>query len=209
MATAPNFHNIGNYMVSVAYNLFMGNIGTLGTHNDKLDEILDQNQNLTSSWTSGTPEATGSDLQAQINNILFYAATNPDGSPNPNANPDTEASLLNTFVGTYLGAGGTIPVSEFTQGVGSQLLKILASVYKQVDGIESGQGSVDSTTINSFNGIVSAQGNNEEQTGQNLGKTEGSVVQADAGAQQTFTGIVDAVEGFVSIVASLLQQLYS
>ena len=112
-------------------------------------------------------------------------------------------------MGTYLGAGGTIPVSEFTQGVGSQLLKILASVYKQVDGIESGQGSVDSTTINSFNGIVSAQGNNEEQTGQNLGKTEGSVVQADAGAQQTFTGIVDAVEGFVSIVASLLQQLYS
>lgn len=182
-------------MVSVACNLFLGNIVTLGTHNDKLDELLDTNQALTTAWTTG---AAGADLQAQLTKIQ----NDTPGTP-------AQANDLNAFIAKYLTGSGTIPVSQFSQAIGTTLMQLLAANYAGIDGIHSGQASVDSSAITSFNGIVSATGNNEQQIGQNLGKTEGSVVQTDAGAQQTFTGIVDAVEGFVSIVASLLQQLYS
>lgn len=194
--SVPNFHNIGNYMVSVVTDLFMGNIVTLGTHNDKLDELLDTNQTLTTAWTTGP---AGADLLTKIEALA---------PKDPNHPTQDEAIAFNGFVAT-LSQSGSFPVSEFSQGVGTTLMTMLSTYYTLIDGKNAGQGSVDSSAINSFNGIVSATGNNEEQIGQNLGKTEGSVVQTDAGAQQTFSGIVDAVEGFVSIVASLLQQLYS
>lgn len=174
--------NVYKYFVSVTVDNLMNNINTLEEHNLTLDVVTNCNQDLSEAWTKGP--ATG-DIAQGIKDVQDKSMT------------------IDAFVKKYLSAGSA-NIADFSEATGSLLMNLLANNYDP-----KGTGPLDMNVINSFNSIVQSTANNEEQLGQNLSKTEGSVVQQDASAQQPLADIGNSIEGIFGNIASLVQQIYS
>jgi hypothetical protein len=171
--------SIYNYYVSVCVNLLMGNIDTLQAHNNTLSVFTTTNDALTKAWTTGPGDQ---DIVTALNNV------------------NSESDMAN-FIQDYLMSSDQAKFSLAL--VTAVMTKLSSSGVWTTD-----NGPSQMNVINQFNGLVTSSGTEEEQTGQNEGKTESSVLQQDAGAQQPLSDIGNAVSGIAQSENSLLQQTF-
>lgn len=184
MGTYQNF-------VSIIVDVLRGNISTLATHDETLNIITNANEELTRSWTSGAADP-------KIQNELDYI-----GKEIASGDTADAAHHLEDLINEYMGSGKS-DVDMFSQSTIAQMMGYLGACH---DKLKNASGDI--STVTAYNSIVQSKATNEEQIGQNLSKTEGSVLQQDASAQQPIADIGSDIVQILANIASLIQQTYS
>lgn len=172
--------NVYYYFTNVVVSLLMGNIDTLQTHNTTLDVGTITNQELSFNWTSGPGSQALQDALNQVTNQTQMAA----------------------FIQKYLTADY---LYGFSAAFGTQVMELLSNPKCW----DPSAGPSEMNIINQWNSMVLSTGQNDQNTGQTLVKSENSVLSTDAGAQQPVNDVETSVNLIGANWGNLLQQLYS
>ncbi len=178
-----------NFYVDVIISLLEGNTETTMSHAEELHILTQTSESLSSAWTTTPSAADQSALTQQIETAL--AGVNGSSS-------------MGTFITTYLTDGY---LDGFSSELGIQVMTTLSNPNNW-DSSSGSSSPGQMNIINQWNSLITSKAQNEESLGQNDTKTESSVVQQDAGAQQVFADMGNSVSGIVGNYASLLQQAY-
>jgi hypothetical protein len=170
------------YFTNVIVGLLMGNIGTLETHNTTLDMWTSTSQKLSNAWISGEPDPN-SQMWKDFNNIK----TNKE---------------MAAFISNYLNDSYTY---EFSSLFGTQLMTKLSTTAVW----DSKAGPSQMNIINQWNSMISSVAQNNENTGQNGVKSENSVLQSDAGAQQPLSDMGNSALSIGASIVTVLQRQYN
>lgn len=180
--------NTYSYFTNIIIGLLEGNIGTLETHNSTLDLYTSTSQELSAAWTSGKP-----DPDSQIWKDYQAMLTAPPGSND----------LMAKFIQDYMQNDNH--VNDFSALFCTQLMTALSSpnIWNKDN------GSSQLTTINSWNSMIGSIAQDQENIGQNGVKSESSVLQSDAGAQQPLSDAGTAALSIFGNDVQLLQKTFS
>lgn len=180
--------NTYSYFTNIIVGLLEGNIGTLDTHNSTLDLYTSTSQELSQAWTSGEP-----DPNSQIWKDYQAMLTAPKGSND----------LMAQFINDYM--QGDNHVDFFSALFGTQLMSALSSSNIW----DSTHGPAQMNEINQWNSMIGSIAQNQENKGQNGVKSESSVLQSDAGAQQPLSDAGTAGLSIFGNDVQLLQKTFS
>ncbi len=189
--------NVYAEFANTVANLLIGNIGTLQTHTDTLALWTDTNAALTANWTTRTPDQNWNSEDAGKLEAAYEGVQDDiKAGDSKDAQKDFAALLQNFLNPEYL--------DVFSQAFGVDLMNMLNNPVVW----DKDAGPSQMNVINQFMSLINSCGQKDEQIGQNESKTESSVVQQDAGAQQAIGDMGSTVNGAGGNIAGILQQPY-
>ena len=192
--------NVYANFASIVANLLINNIGTLATHTASLELWTQTNANLTTDWTTQTPDQKQGDPYADEMWLAYQNVEAEANSSDPKVRAKAKADFA-TLLQNYLQPDY---IYAFSQSFGVDLMQLLNNPAVW----DKDAGPSQMNLINQFISLIGSTGQQEEQIGQTESKTEASVVQQDGGAQQAIGDLGTTVNGAGGNIAGLLQQPY-
>ena len=201
-----NTSNAVNQIVAA----LMVNLSTIQTHAATISNLTDATNALQENWSNRIPDLDHDDLDKAIQKELDYieGMTPKKGESDDDFKKRKQAEIKDNLVNKYMLApkGGDYTQNQLLSHWSSQAVTrvqgLLSSCYDK-DGGPPVMG-----VLSSFLSMVGSESTQELTPMQSLVKSEGSIVQQDASAQQP---LADAGNSFVTLLgstASFLQQSY-